>query len=179
MDIAQNSITAGAKTIRIDVTENGMLEITVTDDGKGMDPEFLRRVTDPFTTSRTTRKVGMGIPLLKMAAEMSGGAFEIESRPGMGTKVRAAFLTDHIDRPPLGDLAETVSTLIQGAGDVRFVFTRGKNGGTYSLDTDELRQVLGGVPLNQPEVLVWVRDYVTENEQELLSYKEEMFNEIP
>ena len=115
LDIAQNSIAAGAKHVDLTVEEGeGLLRITVADDGRGMSPEFLASVTDPFTTTRTTRKVGLGLPLLRLAAEQTGGELRVESQLGVGTTVTATFHADHIDCPPLGDTASTVSLLAQG-----------------------------------------------------------------
>ena len=128
-----------------------------------MDEEILKRVTDPFTTTRTTRKVGMGIPLFKMAAEMAGGEFSISSRKGEGTSVRATFCLDNIDRSPLGDLSETIVTLISGDNAPDFVFTVGVDENQFVFDTRELKAELDGVPVGEPEVLVFVRDMIKEN----------------
>ena len=115
LDIAQNSIAAGARHVDLTVEEAGdRITLTVADDGCGMSPEFLAQVTDPFTTTRTTRKVGLGLPLLRLAAEQTGGALEVESREGVGTTVTAVFHAGHIDCPPLGDMAATVALLAQG-----------------------------------------------------------------
>lgn len=168
LDIAKNSVTAGASLVQISVHEsNNLLTISIIDNGCGMEAEFLKRVVDPFTTTRTTRKVGMGIPLFKMAAEMAGGSLEIESAVGVGTNVTATFERDNIDRPPLGDLASTVSTLIQGSPDIDFVFSRKKDGAGYELDTREVRLVMEGIALSEPEVIMWIQSYVEENEKEL------------
>lgn len=170
LDIAKNSVTAGSTLIEIlvDETQN-TLTISITDNGCGMSEEFVREVTDPFTTTRTTRKVGMGLPLFKMAAEMSGGGLAIKSRLGDGTKVTATFEREHIDRPPLGDLAATAVTLIQGSDDIDFVLTRRRDGREYTLDTREIRQIMGGIPLGEPEILMWIQGYIEENEAELNS----------
>ena len=135
----------------------------IQDDGCGMDAEFVKRVTDPFTTTRTTRKVGMGIPLFKMAAEMADGTFSITSEKGVCTTVTATFVLDHIDRAPLGDLADTVVTLIGGECRSDFVFDVRVNGKGFVFDTRELKAELDGVPVGEPEVLVFVRDMIKEN----------------
>ena len=164
LDIAENSVKAGATLIRISVKAEGEeLRIEISDDGCGMDAEFLKRVTDPFTTTRTTRKVGMGIPLFKMAAEMAGGSFSIRSERGVGTTVTATFLRDHIDRAPLGDLSDTVVTLIGGECKSEFVFEVSVDGKGFVFDTRELKAELDGVPVGEPEVLVFVRDMIKEN----------------
>lgn len=165
LDIAKNSVSAGAKLISIGVSETeSRLVITIDDDGCGMDPEFLAQVTDPFTTTRTTRKVGMGIPLLKMTAEMAGGSFDIQSTVGAGTTVTAQFDRFSIDRPPLGDLAGSVVTLVQGSPDTEFVLERKCDGDEYVFDTRQIREIMGGIPLNEPEILQWIQEYIMENE---------------
>lgn len=168
LDIAENSVKAGATLIRVTVrAEDGMLTIEIADDGCGMDAEFLKRVTDPFTTTRTTRKVGMGIPLFKMAAEMAGGEFSIRSEKGVGTTVRAMFVLGHIDRAPLGDLADTVVTLIGGECSSEFVFDVSVDGKGFEFDTRELKAQLDGVPVSEPDVLVFVRDMINENMKDI------------
>ena len=132
-----------------------------------MDEELLSRETDPFVTTRDTRSIGIGIPLLKMAAEMSGGRFNITSETGKGTKIVASFGRSHIDSPPLGDIAETVVTLIQGNPDVRFRYERCTEQGVFSLDTKELAEILQGVPLNEPEVLQWIREYLEDADADI------------
>lgn len=170
LDIAQNSVSAGAK--RIDVTleedDRRSYRLVVADDGRGMTPEFLAQVADPFTTTRTTRKVGLGLPLLRMTAEQTGGTLEIESQPGVGTTVTALFHGSHIDCPPLGDLSGTVALLVQGAPDVEWIWHRAVPNGSYTLDTRQLREILGpDVPLSEPSVALWIREYLQEQEEAL------------
>ena len=163
LDIVENSVKAGAALIKVDVVaENGMITVTIDDDGRGMSEEFLRTVTDPFTTTRTTRKVGMGLPLFKMAAETAGGKFDIQSTEGKGTRVTASFETDNIDRARLGDL---VSTIVSELGDDApdFVWTYRVDGREFVFDTRELRRQLDGVPMDSPEIVLFVRDLLTEN----------------
>ena len=176
LDIAQNSVKAEASNITLELIEEGNLfTFRITDDGKGMKKEFLDRVLDPFTTSRTTRKVGLGLPLLKMAAEATGGELRIESRDretypsDHGTVVTATFFTDHIDCPPLGDIVSTVLLLLQNAPfSPRYLYKHEKNGEVFELDTDELHEQLGPeVPLDEPEVLAFLREYLTEGEASL------------
>lgn len=180
LDIAENSAKAGAKLIGVFITENdGVLTLKITDDGCGMKPEMLSRVTDPFTTSRTTRKVGLGLPLLRLAAEQTGGSLGITSRhidefpEDHGTEVTAVFNTRHIDSPPLGDVISTIVTLIQGHPESDLIFRHTAEGDVsgetldsetldVSLDTREMREVLGDVPLSTPDVLVWIRDSLSE-----------------
>lgn len=169
LDIAQNSIKAQASLIEIALDETETtLNIRIQDDGCGMDESFLNRVLDPFSTTRTTRKVGMGLPLLKLAAEQTGGSLSIRSVPKgtgapSGTTVEALFHKDHMDFTPLGDIVSTIVGLIQGSPDIDFVFRHTMPDRTAELDTRELRAVLGeDVPLNDFSVLAWVKDALTE-----------------
>ena len=162
LDVAKNSVKAGASriVIRIDEAE-GWRTLSIIDNGCGMPPEFVANVTDPFTTTRTTRSVGMGLPLLKLAAEQTGGDLQIESSviPPTGTTVRARFKIDHLDCVPVGDYAGSVVTLIQGSPDIDFLFEyHREDGESVVLDTAEVRQILGPeVPLDLPDVLVWMQ----------------------
>ena len=167
LDIAQNSIAAGCKRLDLGLSEHeGILTVTVADDGRGIDPQLLSTVTDPFTTTRTTRKVGLGLPLLRLAAEQTGGSLSIESAVGVGTTVTAVFHTGHIDCPPLGDMGLTVALLIQGAPEVEWTYRRTTPKGSFTLDTRQLREVLGpDVPLSEPSVALWIEDYVREQEE--------------
>ena len=168
LDIAENSVKAGASLTEIEIREDSdTLEFEIRDNGKGMKADFLARVTDPFTTTRTTRSVGLGLPLLKMEAEMTGGEFEITSRSAEeyadhGTKVRAKFQKNSIDFIPLGDIVGTVCTLIQGHDDTDFEFIHRINGKTVELSTAAMREMLGDVPLSSPDVISWIREYLNE-----------------
>ncbi len=170
LDIAKNSVKAGATLIGIRLDERGdTLTLTITDNGCGMDRETLKRVVDPFCTTRTTRKVGMGIPLLKLASEQTGGEVTITSRHASehpdthGTEVVATFYKNHIDFTPIGDIVSTVITLLQGSPDIDWEFTHASEAFHVSMDTREMRAVLGeGVPLNEPSVLAWVEEYLSD-----------------
>lgn len=172
LDIAQNSVKAGAEHLDIRLTQReNRLVIVIEDDGCGMSPAFLASVTDPFTTTRTTRKVGMGLPLFKLAAEQTGGALTITSRqagpddPAHGTCVTATFVTDHMDCAPLGDVASTIVTLIQGSPALHLTFVHTVDGMEKRLSTDEMREMLGpDIPLSDPEVLLWARDFLNETQ---------------
>lgn len=166
LDIAQNSITAQAKHLGVElVEEEGNITLTITDDGKGMSPELLARVSDPFTTTRTTRKMGLGLPLLRMAAEQTGGKLSIESTLGVGTTVKAVFRADHIDCPPVGDMPGSITLLLQGAPEVELNYTHRVGAAQIGLATRQLREELGdGISLAEPEVILWVRDYLQEQE---------------
>ncbi|MBR0135073.1 MAG: sensor histidine kinase [Clostridia bacterium] len=169
LDIAQNSIHADASLVQIILTQTDVsLKLEIIDDGKGMSEDFLARVTDPFSTTRTTRKVGMGLPLLKLAAEQTGGYLDITSRERAlwpedhGTEVTAFFYTNHLDFTPLGDVVSTVVSLVQGSPDVDFLFRHTLPDRTVELDTREIREVLGDIPLSSPEILVWIRETLEE-----------------
>lgn len=170
LDIAENSVRAGAKLIEISVeadsTEN-TLTITVSDDGCGMSEELLKSVTDPFTTTRSTRRVGLGIPLLKEAAEATGGHLTITSKVGVGTSTTAVFGLDHIDRAPLGDIASTVASLIQCGDGIDFVFRYTVDKRTFTADTREMRAVLDGIPFSEPQVAVWLHGCIEQNINEI------------
>ena len=180
LDIAQNSITAEADLVEITLDETDTtLKLSIKDNGYGMSPEFLASVHDPFSTTRTTRKVGLGIPLLKLAAEQTGGWIELSSvqrsvdPENCGTEISAFFHKDHLDFTPLGDIVSTICTLLQGFPDVDYVFTHtivrgaGENGeeqrSVIGIDTRDMRVILGDdVPLSDPMVLLWVRDTLEE-----------------
>ena len=169
LDIAENSVKAGASLTEILLTEKDRkLTLEIRDNGCGMSEEILRGVTDPFFTTRTTRKVGMGLPLLKLAAEQTGGTMEITSVSeaddpvNHGTAVTAVFYEDHLDFTPLGDVISSIVTLIQGHPDTDFYFRHSMEDNTVELDTRELRTVLEGVPLNSYEVIKWIEDYLKE-----------------
>lgn len=170
LDIAQNSISAGAPLITIEINENTVqhtLLIGVYDNGKGMSEEQVKSVIDPFFTTRTTRKVGMGIPLFKMAAEQTGGKLEIKSELGVGTEVRAYFKTDSVDFTPLGDVASTIQMLITMNTDRDFVYKHTVNEKEFVCDTRQIKEILGDVPLDAYEVSQWLKDFITENTEVL------------
>ena len=180
MDIAQNSISAGASLITLEVEEDltrDLLCISVKDNGRGMTPEQVQNVTDPFYTTRTTRNVGLGVPLFKMEAEMTGGHFTIDSTVGVGTDLTAVFHPSSVDMIPLGDINGTVQLLVTGNPERDFLYSRRykDHGGErdFTLDTRELREVLGGeVALNAPEVVLWVKDYLEEQTHYVLTGEE-------
>lgn len=163
MDIAQNSVVAGASDIAIRLrTDSKQIQFEIDDNGRGMSPEFLAKVTDPFTTTRTTRSVGLGIPLIKMAAEMTGGTFSLQSEVGVGTWLKASFVLGHIDRIPVGDIAGTMATLIMGSPLLHWQLCLTSLKESFLLDTDEIRAVLGDVPLDNLDVNSWMEEQVRE-----------------
>ncbi|MDR2670747.1 MAG: sensor histidine kinase [Oscillospiraceae bacterium] len=164
LDIAENSLTAGASLVEISLVEEaGLLTVVIRDNGRGIPPDILPTVADPFTTTRTTRPVGLGLPFWKMAAEQTGGRFSIESAVGVGTCVTAVFVSGHIDTPPVGDMPGTLVTLVQGHPQVDFLYTHRAGGVDFSLDTRTLRDTLADVPLDSPDVLVWLSEFLREN----------------
>lgn len=168
LDIAENSISAGATKIRIMVEENlteDFLEIVIEDNGKGMDADTRSRITDPFVTSRTTRKVGLGIPFFKAAAEACEGSMNIQSQPGLGTTVEVTFKHSHIDRMPLGSIASTLLTLIIGTPDVHWIFEYRVNDNQFIFDDEPIKQTLEGVPLSEPAVMKFIRESLEEGIQ--------------
>ncbi len=170
LDIVQNSIRAKAKLIGIEITElpkDNQLIITITDDGSGMNQEQLQRAIDPFYTSRTTRKVGLGLSLFMQNAEMTGGTFNLESALGKGTKVTAMFGLNHLDRPVMGDLVGTLLLLICSSGETDYVFKHQTPSGEFVLDTRELKQTLEDVPLNHPEVRSFLKEMLQENLEQI------------
>ena len=172
LDITKNSVKAEATLIEISLVEEGnKLTLTITDNGCGMKPEVVETVMNPFYTTRTTRKVGMGIPLLMLAAEQTGGTVTIVSKheeeypDHHGTVVTATFFTDHIDFTPIGDLVSTMETLIMGSPEIDFTFLHDMNGQAVELDTRQLREVLGDVPLDSYEIIQWIGDFLREQYQ--------------
>ncbi len=180
LDITENSVKAGATLTEISLCESeDKMVLIITDNGCGMTDEILKGVLNPFYTTRTTRKVGMGLPLLKLAAEQTGGSLEISSKHkdkfpnDHGTTVTASFNKNHIDCAPLGDVVETVKTLIQGHPDTDFLFTHKTENGEVELDTRELRVMLEDVPLNTYEVIKWIEEYLREQYLEIQKHREE------
>lgn len=170
LDVAENSTRAGASLVEIRVLADSgkdTLTIQILDDGCGMTEEQIAHVTDPFFTTRKTRKVGLGVPFFKYAAEITGGSFSITSTVGVGTTVTAVFVLSSIDRMPLGDMTSTIHSLIVYHPDTDFLYTYQHNGNSFSLDTRELREILGGVPFDVPEISQYIREYLEENKTEV------------
>lgn len=169
LDVANNSIRAGADLIEILVKvhrELDILKIVIADNGCGMTDEQLKKVEDPFFTTRTTRKIGLGVPFFKMAAESTGGSFHIVSTVGEGTVVTAKFKLSHIDRMPLGDMNSTIHTLITLNTQIDFVYCYKFDDKQFTLDTREFREILNDVPLNSPEVSSYIKAFLDENQRE-------------
>lgn len=164
-DIVQNSVKADANLIEIVVDENiskDVLDITIIDNGKGMDEEKLKMVVDPFFTTRTTRKVGLGIPMYREAALSTDGDFNIESSVGVGTKVFARFGYSHIDRQPLGNMSEAIYLLVTCNPDIDFIYKHVVNEKEFVFDTREIKKILNGVSIADIQIGLWIKEYIND-----------------
>lgn len=170
LDIVENSIRAKASLIEIEINEavsNNLLTLSIKDNGKGMNASLLKTVTDPFTTTRTTRKIGLGLPLLKQNCLLSGGTLEIKSKINEGTTVVATMQYHHIDRLPLGDMASSMGVLIQANPTIDFIYKHLYEEKEFRMSTLEIKKTLQEVPINQLEVVEWIRQYISENLQDI------------
>lgn len=170
LDVANNSVRAGASLIVIKITINtkeDTLRILIKDNGKGMTKEQLTKVEDPFYTTRTTRKVGLGVPFFKLSALAADGSFHIDSIPNEGTTIQATYRLSHIDRMPLGDMTSTIHTLITVNPDIDFMYCYRYNENEFILDTKEFRKIIGDIPFSTKEVSAYIKEYLTENKQEV------------
>jgi len=170
LDIVQNSIAGGASFIEISInvqTDKNIFEITIIDNGRGMDEEMLNHVTDPYTTTRTTRKVGLGLPLLKHTAEQANGYLKIHSEINCGTEVYAVLQNDHIDRPDLGDIAGAVVLLAAANPAIEIKYIHQINDKHYIFDTREVKEALEGMPINDPKIRNYLKEMINENIEEL------------
>ncbi|MGM0411373.1 MAG: ATP-binding protein [Bacillota bacterium] len=166
LDIVQNSIAANADNIEIVIKEDledNLFEIIIEDDGKGMTKKESEKALDPFVTSRTTREVGLGLPFLKKAAENCNGEFLLESESGKGTKIKASFEHNHIDRAPLGNITDTLITLITTNKELDFFYYHLYNNKEFSFSTKEIKEEIDGISINNIEVIHWIKDYINEN----------------
>lgn len=164
LDLVQNSIEAQAGRVDLSIQEDcaaDRLTIAVLDDGRGMSADMVKAVLDPFVTTRNTRQIGLGLPLLEMTAGQSGGYVDIQSEPGQGTKITAVYQYSHVDRPPLGNIAATVRTLIVLNPQLDFTYRHTVMNRIFTVRTRELADALGDVPFTQPEVIEWLEAYLT------------------
>lgn len=170
MDILQNSTRAGATKIELDIIENtkeDTYRLQFIDNGCGMDEETVKKVIDPFFTTRTVRKVGLGLPLIKQNAERTGGSFQIQSELGKGTTVNVVFSHKNIDRPTLGDIAGTIVLTASAFPDIHFIYKHEKDGKEYIFDTNEINEALDGISIQDPEIIQYLREMITENLKEI------------
>ncbi|SCY16348.1 ATP-binding protein [Alkaliphilus peptidifermentans] len=173
LDVAENSVRAEATEIKISIIEDtvvDILEIIIEDNGIGMDREFLDKVLDPFVTTRTTRKVGLGLSLFKAAAQQCGGDLTINSKKGEGTKVRAIFQHMHIDRVPLGNITDTIIALILADEKIDIKYQHIYNNNKFCFDTTEIKKILQGLPITNVEVISWIKEHLKEGLKELVKY---------
>ncbi len=170
LDIIGNSVRAGASLVEVSIEEKSaedQLILVVKDDGCGMDEETVKNALDPFFTSRKTRKVGLGIPLLQQNAEMSEGNLKIISELDKGTTITATFVRSHIDRPPLGDLSGTISLMVSGNPTVEFLYIHQLNDEEFKFDSREVKDALDGVPITEPGVINFLKQMIGENLTEI------------
>ena len=170
LDIAENSVRAGARLIKIDIEEDtakDFLSIKIIDDGQGMKQEEITKVLDPFYTTKTVRRIGLGLPLLADAAQRSGGHLKLESQEGKGTTVTATFGLAHLDRQPMGDIIGTLTVLIAGNSNVDFLFKHKRNDRQFELDTRQIRKEIGDIPINHTEILKYIRGVLEEGFDEI------------
>ncbi|MDD2397582.1 MAG: HAMP domain-containing sensor histidine kinase [Tissierellia bacterium] len=174
LDIAMNSIKADASLVEINIEDsikNNRLMITIADNGKGMSEDVINRVTNPFYTTRSTRKVGLGIPMLKEACERCNGYLKIESKIGVGTKVFCNFERDNIDRAPLGSMGETIMAIINSGDNFELIYTHKTDTGEFIFDTSEVKGMIEGIDIKDIGVLLWIKEYINENVNIVLAGK--------
>ena len=166
LDILQNSVTAGASLVQISIEEKPSADkyiVRISDNGKGMSEEMLQQVTDPFFTTRNTRKVGLGLPLLKQNAELTGGSLQIISKLGEGTEVTATFIYSHIDRLPTGDIPGILALTTSSYTEIDFIYKHQTPEGIFVFDTTEIKETLEGVPISNPQVIAFMKDFIRDN----------------
>ena len=169
-DLMENSTAANSTEVRLTIRDSirdNDFHFTIEDNGKGMTPEFLAKVTDPYTTSRTTRKVGVGLPLIKMNTENCGGGMKITSEVGKGTRLELWFQHNHWDRPPMGDLTGTLVMLVSQHEDIHFIITYTTDEGEFVFDTDEIKEALDGMSMNDLTIIRYLKEMVAENLAEI------------
>jgi anti-sigma regulatory factor (Ser/Thr protein kinase) len=165
LDIAENSVRAGARLVEIIIIEDNaknILSIEINDDGSGMTKEEIKKACDPFYTTKTVRRVGLGIPLLADAAERAGGKLDLTSTKGKGTKLKATFQLDHLDRQPMGDIISTLIILIAGNCDIDFLYRHRHNERQFEMDTRDIRKEIDDIPINHSEILKYIRNVLEE-----------------
>lgn len=165
-DLMENSTAANSTEVKLtirDSLKDNIYAFTIEDNGKGMTPEFMAKVTDPYTTSRTTRKVGLGLPLIKMNTENCGGGMKLQSEVGKGTRLDFWFQHNHWDRPPMGDLAGTIVMLCAAHEDIHIIYKHITDEDEFVFDTEEIKEALDGMSMNDIKVFNWLKDMVQEN----------------
>ncbi|WP_058485508.1 ATP-binding protein [Defluviitalea phaphyphila] len=166
LDIVENSIRAKATEINIEINEdlkNNIFSFKIKDNGIGMDADFIKNVRSPFKTTRTTRKVGLGIPLLDSAAKRCNGKLEVKSHVGKGTEIIVFMEYNHIDRAPLGDIASTISNLILSNPQIEFTYVHKYNNKSFNIDTKEIKKILGEISISDLSVIKWIKEYINKS----------------
>ncbi len=166
LDLIQNSIEAGATSVKLEIIEdfvNDSMIIRVSDNGRGMNEKMRQLVIDPFITTRTTRRIGLGLPLMDMSTKRCGGYLKIDSIPGQGTVVEAMYQHSHFDRPPVGNLVETIKSILVANPALQFFYHHTVNDRSLSVSSQEIADILEGIPLTQPDVLIWLHGYLSDN----------------
>ncbi|WP_425060592.1 hypothetical protein SCACP_13220 [Sporomusa carbonis] len=166
LDLVQNSIEAGATLVKLEIIEDfatDVLLIRVSDNGRGMDEKLRQLVIDPFITTRTTRRIGLGLPLMDMSSQRCGGYLKVESKPGQGTVVEAKYRHSHLDRPPMGNLVETIKTILVTNPTLNFLYHHIVNDRSLWISSQELANILDGIPLTHPDILIWLHEYLSDN----------------
>jgi hypothetical protein len=174
LDIAQNSVRAKGKNIIIEVKELidiNIFEFSIKDDGSGIPKEIFDTIKDPFTTSRTMRKVGLGIPLLNDTCSICNGELILDTKKDIGTSIKATMEYNSIDRPPLGDIVGTIAGLITSNENINIKYIHTYNEGKFDISTNEIKEVLGEVPLTNIEVYKWLKGFIKENIEEIKELK--------
>lgn len=170
LDIVQNSVRARASEVEVSIKSiSGILTISIKDNGKGIEPDMLEIIKNPYTTSRTMRKVGLGIPLFNDTCQLCNGSLDIESQVGVGTKLVAMLEDEHIDKPPMGDIGATISGLMSSYPDINIIFSYCVEENCFDISTKEILDELDGVSIQSVEIITWIKDFIKENIQELLS----------
>ena len=170
LDILQNSVTAGATRVELQIDEvpvRDLYMVKISDNGRGMDAEMVQQVTDPFFTTRTTRKVGLGLPLLKQNAERTGGSMTIQSKPGIGTEVDVVFVYSHIDRLPFGDIGGILALTVSSYPAIDFIYRHNTPEGAFIFNTFEIKEILGDLPVSNPKVIGFMKDLISDNLKEI------------
>lgn len=170
LDIAMNSVKAKATMLEINVEEsenNNVLRFSIIDNGIGMSDDMAKKVIDPFFTTRTTRKVGLGLPMLKESCERCNGKFTIDSQLGKGTAVKCYFERNNIDRAPLGNMGDTIMTIINSMDECELIYNHVTDKGSFSLNTVEIKKILEGIHIKDNSVLLWIKDFINENLKEI------------
>lgn len=166
LDLVQNSIEAGATTVKLEIFEDivkDSMVVRVSDNGRGMNKKMLQLVIDPFITTRTTRRIGLGLPLMDMSTKRCGGYLNIDSTQGEGTTIEAMYQHSHLDRPPMGNLVETIKSILVANSELQFSYHHTVNGKSLIVSSQEIADILEGVPLTQPDVLIWLHGYLSDN----------------